>query len=230
MEIKWLGHSCFQIKSERGIVIITDPYGKNIGYELPPLEADIVLMSHLHFDHNAHWRIGGEPKVIKRTSNFYEEFQITVRDEFINFRGYPTYHDKSEGRVRGPNTVFSWELDGIHFVFMGDLCHKLSIDLIEKLVPVDILFIPVGGLTTLDAKEAAEVVKALAPRWVFPMHYRTKYFGKMLEQVLSEPVDEFLLKMREVKQLDTNLVRFSPHEFKLTPRGSGEVYVLSIVN
>src|SRR5438552_532821 len=127
MLVRYLGHSSFYVKSRKGTEIILDPYGSNVRLNFPALSADLVLISHEHADHNAHWRVNGNPLVLKRTANFPVEHEIPVKrtGETLTFYGLPTFHDRFSGRRRGPNTIFHWYMEGVHFVHLGDLGHLL---------------------------------------------------------------------------------------------------------
>lgn len=164
MDITWHGQACFTIKGKDATLVV-DPFG-DIGLKQPKLAAHIVLISHDHFDHNnrkAVAGVDGEPYVID-TPGEYESTGVMIE-------GVPTFHDEKEGAERGRNTVFSFTLDGIHFVHAGDLGHALSDGDVERIGDVDVLFVPVGGKFTIDPKQAAEVVKQLQPRVTVPMHY-----------------------------------------------------------
>lgn len=58
MRITWIGHACFFIEAPEGRIVI-DPFAEEIPYAFPKLEADLVTVSHAHFDHNAADRVGG---------------------------------------------------------------------------------------------------------------------------------------------------------------------------
>lgn len=161
MDVTWHGQASFTIKGSNATVV-TDPFG-DIGLKQPKWAADLVLVSHGHFDHNEVSAVHGEPHVIELPGE-YEYAGVMVE-------GLPTYHDDKEGTERGSNIVFSFTVDGIHFVHCGDLGHQLSDDQVEQLGDVDVLMVPVGGNYTIDAKGAAEVVKQLQPRVTVPMHY-----------------------------------------------------------
>jgi len=212
MRIRFLGHSCFLITSNRGITILTDPYNKNIGYSLPSVRPDIITISHYHFDHNAFSRAEGKPRVIKRTSDFFEEHVINIKGESITFKGFPTYHDTSLGKKKGPNTVFVWDMDGLNMCHLGDLGHPLSEKEYEAMGNITVLFIPVGGLTTIGAKEASDIVARISPKFVFPMHFKTEYSGPALANILSDDASFFLARMRDVRTLDTDTFNFNTDE------------------
>lgn len=168
MFITWLGHSCFKIQDKTGsdaVTIVTDPFDKKVGLRAPSLEADIVTISHKHYDHDNLDAIRGNPFVID-TAGEYE-----VKDVCID--GVESFHDDKEGKEKGENIIFRFEMEGVSIVHLGDLGHLLDDKQVEKLAGTDILIIPVGGQYTLDAKKAVEVVSQIEPRIVIPMHYKT---------------------------------------------------------
>lgn len=171
MNITWLGHSCFKIEEKiKGnlITVVTDPYEKQLGLRLPKTKANLVTVSHDHFDHNNVDGIIGleenEPFVIDRSGEYeYKGVFVT---------GIGAYHDKKEGAERGKVVMCKIEINGISILHCGDLGTSLSDAQLEKIGDVDILLIPVGGLYTVNAKEASEVVRQIEPRIVVPMHYK----------------------------------------------------------
>lgn len=204
MNVRYLGHCSFLINSSKGTSIITDPYGMTIPYDFPTISSDIVIVSHEHQDHNATWRVGGNPVVVKRTSDFPVEQEIPVKKskERIVLQGVPTYHDNYQGRRRGPNTTWVWHLEGVRYCFLGDIGHVLTdkqIDMIGG--DCDVLFVPVGGLTTIGPTEAALVINQLSPKIVFPMHYKTEKIE--FHNLAKEPLETFLNKMSNVENTHT---------------------------
>lgn len=165
MKVKWLGHACFLITSEKGIKIVTDPFDETVGYPLPEVEADIVTSSHNHFDHNYTRAVKGDFKLVNSVGNFY------VRD--IPIKGIKTYHDEAMGAKRGENIVFIMEVDGLKVCHLGDLGHVLDENTLEQIGEVDILLIPVGGTYTIDGEKAAKVVVQIKPKMAIPMHFKT---------------------------------------------------------
>ncbi len=164
MEITWLGHACFRIKGKGGTVI-TDPFGEGTGYQLGKVTADIVTVSHDHPGHNFAKGVSGSPKVISGPG----EYEIAG----IFIYGIRTYHDAEKGQIRGKNTCFLIEIDDTRVAHLGDLGHVPSVAEINEMNDADILLIPVGGGTTIDATTATEVVRLLNPKIVIPMHYKT---------------------------------------------------------
>ena len=174
MEILWYGHSCFRLRT-RGAIVVTDPCGKGVGYNVPKMRADIVTISHNHFDHNNAAAVQGDPKVIKEAG---------VREvRGITFRGIMSAH----GFMRGPNIIFCFEVDGVRLCHLGDLARVLTEQQVEEIGEVDVLFIPVGGLTTINAPKARQVCEQLSPLVAIPMQ-----FGNSKCRLPFAPVDAFL--------------------------------------
>jgi len=181
MEITWYGQSCFRLR-DRLATVITDPYDKGIGYTLPRVRADIVTVSHDHPDHNYVRGVKGEPKIIDSPGEY------EVRGVFIT--GIATFHDRKKGASRGRNTVFLFDFEGLTVCHLGDLGHVPTRSQVEALSDIDVLLIPVGSGSTINAAQAAEVISLLEPRLVIPMHYKTKVL-----KVKLDPVSKFLKEM-----------------------------------
>ena len=174
MEITWYGHACFRMR-DKGATVVTDPYDQSIGYTLPKVRADIVTVSHNHADHNYVSGIKGAPKVVDGPGEY------EIKGVFIT--GIATFHDGKKGAQRGRNTVFLFEFDGLTICHLGDLGHVPTQAQVETLSDVDVLLIPVGGISTIAASQAAEVVSLLEPKIVIPMHYKTKALTLKLASV-----------------------------------------------
>jgi len=186
MRIDWLGHSCFLITSSSGLRIITDPYESNIGYAPINESADIVTISHDHYDHNAAKEVKGNPEVVRNSA--------TVKG--IEFKGIQLFHDDARGSKRGRNIAFLFNVDGIKICHLGDLGHIPSPEQLEQLRETNILFIPVGGFFTIDAEQATKVVDAIKPNIVIPMHFKTERIDFPISSV-----EEFLKGKENVERL-----------------------------
>ena len=181
MEIRWLGHACFRIKG-RQTTVITDPYSPNLGYSLGKATANIVTVSHQHPGHSYTDGVGGNPRKVTGPGEY------EIGDVIII--GIATFHDNSGGSQRGKNTVYLIEVDEVSVCHLGDLGHILTNEQVEELGEVDVLLLPVGGLSTINAAMAAQIVRQLEPKVVIPMHYQTQTVVRKLE-----PVDKFLKEM-----------------------------------
>jgi L-ascorbate metabolism protein UlaG (beta-lactamase superfamily) len=165
MDITYLGHSSFRLKGKNAS-LVTDPYDSQmVGLKYPSVEADIVTVSHDHKDHNQTQLVKGVKKVVAGPG----EYEI----QGISIIGIPSYHDSEKGQQRGKNVIYVYEVDGIRLAHLGDLGHTLNEGMIEQIGDIDVLFVPVGGSEyNLSSKKAVEVMQAIEPYFVIPMHYK----------------------------------------------------------
>ncbi len=192
VRIRWFGHSMWKIATGK-VSIITDPFS-DIGYPMPDGEtADIVLSSHGHHDHNNFDLIQGSYKRIDTEGKYLEHG--------IHIEMIPVWHDEEQGCKRGKNLLMKFSIGDTVFLHCGDLGHTLGDEVLKQLGKIDVMFIPVGGTFTVDAKEAHRVVKSIAPAVVFPMHYRTKALRFPLGSA-----DEYLALVDEYRVIESNEV------------------------
>ncbi|MDO8637260.1 MAG: MBL fold metallo-hydrolase, partial [Dehalococcoidia bacterium] len=164
MEITWLGYSSFRIKG-KDTVLITDPFPSVKEEKSGQLTANIVTISHPHFHHSYLEGIAGNPMVIKGPGEY------EVAEVFI--WGYPSFHDSESGAKLGKNTVYLMHWEDLTLCHLGDIGHIPGSELAAKLSNIDILMVPAGSGSTLNASLAAQVVRLLEPKIIIPMHYRT---------------------------------------------------------
>ncbi len=166
VKVTWYGHAMFHVENPR-VKLVTDPFDKAVGYPLPGVEADAVLVSHDHFDHN-------NVSLVKNARHVVRETEPLLIGP-VKIEGCRSYHDEVKGQQRGENLIFKWQMSGITFVHMGDYGEDaLSLEQVEFLSGADILMLPVGGVYTIDGHKAREIVEAVKPSAVIPMHYKTK--------------------------------------------------------
>ena len=161
MDITWLGHSCFRLRSG-DVVVITDPFPDSLGRRMGDLRATAVTVSHEHPNHS-HWEgVGDALKVLRGPG----EYELSG----VYFTGIMT--PRAEGDPEGKrNTAYLIEMEGLRLCHLGDISNPLSSRQVEELSPVDVLLLPAGGVCTLETARATEVVQSLSPRVVIPMHY-----------------------------------------------------------
>jgi L-ascorbate metabolism protein UlaG (beta-lactamase superfamily) len=218
MQIQWFGQSYFKIQTKHNgndVVIATDPYDKTYGLKPPKFQADIVTISHDHNDHNNIKAINGDPFVITNPGEY------ETKGAFIY--GIPSWHDTEEGKVKGANTMYRINVEDMNIVHLGDLGQDLTDEQLEKLSNVDILMIPVGGVYTIDAKRANEIINKIEPRIVIPMHYQIpglkfKSGGKLdsldsflkISGLTPETVDKFKISKKDLPAEETKLIVIKP--------------------
>lgn len=165
LKIRWHGHSCFEVTDD--LTLITDPHdGKSIGIPAPNVHADIILISHDHFDHSS------GVKVVEKDGSKIVTDSRKRNISNVEISGFETFHDESSGSKRGNNIIYKFVMDKMNFCHLGDLGHELDDSTVQKIGSVDILFIPVGGNFTIDDKKAWNVIKKIKPKIIIPMHYK----------------------------------------------------------
>lgn len=178
MKIRYLGHSCFLLTESTGTAIVCDPYDSSVGIEMPEVRADAVTISHHHYDHDCISKVKGNPVILDKDTGY--------ELPGVDIMAVKSYHDDVKGAKRGDNIIFKFNMDGIVVCHLGDLGEECSSELIESILPVNVLLIPVGGNYTIDAAMAKEYVDRIMPDVVIPMHYRTKGINLDIDKV-----DEF---------------------------------------
>jgi len=171
--LRWYGQAMFLLTSPGGSTVLLDPFN-DIGYTLPPpLDADLATITHEHPDHNNGALAGSSAKLLRGlTADGWAQIDESAGD--MRITTVQTYHDDTQGSARGRNAVFVFETAGLRVAHLGDLGHQFDDAQIAAIGgPVDVLMVPVGGGFTVDAAGATEIVAALRPKIVFPMHYKT---------------------------------------------------------
>jgi L-ascorbate metabolism protein UlaG (beta-lactamase superfamily) len=206
MRIRWYGQSAFLLSGEKHRVFI-DPFGdmtsaSSLGWNYPPIEgaeADLLLVTHDHGDHNAVEAVGGDPVVLAKAGKHESPVGEVI--------GIASEHDDVAGTQRGPNTIFRFALDGTALAHFGDFGQPaLRPEQQRALGDVDVLLLPVGGGPTIAPDAAAALVRELAPRLVVPMHYRTPAIGFLdppgaFLEALGAPVEQLESSEAEVEPL-----------------------------
>ncbi|MCD6528108.1 MBL fold metallo-hydrolase [bacterium] len=193
MHIIWKGQACFQLltapKKGELISIVIDPFDESIGLKVPSLSADILLITHHHRDHDNIKAIKGTPFVIDGPGEY------EIKNIFV--QGIPAFHDNVGGKKRGKITIFTIEIEEMRVCHLGDLGQKeLTAEQLNQIGDVDILMIPVGGIYTIDGREAFKIISQIGPKVVIPMHYQIPKLKIKLEKI-----DKFL-KVMGIKSIE----------------------------
>lgn len=180
MRIRWHGHSCFEV-GDSDLTVVIDPHdGRSLGIKPPVASADIVLMTHGHYDHNAARAIkGNHTDVMSRDG----EFNI----KGLDIRGIPTDHDYNQGAERGQNTMYLFEMDGMSICHCGDIGCIPDQEAIDAIKEVDFLMIPTGERYTIEIPDIKRFIELVNPNIIIPMHYRVGGLS-----IPISPLDDFL--------------------------------------
>lgn len=213
MQIIWYGQSCFQIISSIAknsqIKIVIDPFDEQVGLRVPKLQADILLISHPHFDHNNKSAVSGNYFLIEGPGEY------EIKGVFV--QGIHSWHDDKAGRERGANTIYSIEIEEMRICHLGDLGQKeLSAEQLERIGAVDILMIPIGGIYTINASTAFKIMSQIEPKITIPMHYalpKLKIKLESLDKFLKtlgikkiEPLAKLSLKKKDLPTEEAKIV------------------------
>ncbi|HVP77193.1 MAG TPA: MBL fold metallo-hydrolase [Thermodesulfobacteriota bacterium] len=216
VEIKWFGHSFFQITSSQGTKIITDPFGA-MGFPMPEVWPHVVTVGREHGNHNNVGLAKGAPLVLrgmKEGGQDWNEINLQFRDVLIynvpvHQRGVPGFPEALKG------SAFVFEVDGLCICHSGDVSEPFNDDQLQLIGHVDILLQTIGGVYTIGPEEAKKVVKQLKPKIVVPMHYW--YHMGVLERFTDGPYP--------ARSSNTNNFSVSKDTLPLDT----EIYVLKVV-
>jgi L-ascorbate metabolism protein UlaG (beta-lactamase superfamily) len=206
MNISWYGQSCFRLES-KGVSVLIDPFSKDIGLKPPRLNDNIFLITHNHYDH-ANLSGVADDAFIVRNPGEYEKAGIFIE-------GIRSFHDDVEGKERGLNTIYTIKTEDMKLCHLGDIGQaKLTDEQIEAIGDIDILFIPVGGVYTIDGAQAAEIVNEIEPKIIIPMHYQVPGLNIKLDGP-QKFIKEIGLKPQEFETYKINKKTLPAEEIQL---------------
>lgn len=168
--IQYFGHNFFQITTRKGTQIVTDPLAPGM-YPTPHVAPHVVTIGREHPNHNYVAIVQGRPIVMRGLAHYGAEWNhvsTTVRDIFIY--NIPIYQNGAEGALKG--AAFIFDLGTLCIAHLGDLSHKLTPEQLKQMGKVDVALVPIGGVFTMPAEAAREVLEQIQPKIAIPMHYR----------------------------------------------------------
>ena len=198
MQVEWYGQSAFRLTEGKDTIFI-DPFdtaafaAHDLRWDYPAItgiDAQLLLVTHEHRDHNAVDVIGGDPVILRSTAGTHQ----SPIGEVI---GIASEHDEVAGTQRGPNTIFAFTVGGHRIAHLGDFGQAaLRPEQLAALGTIDLLFVPVGGGPTIGAEQATEIAGQLGAQIIVPMHYRTERID------LLEPLGDFTARAMRVERLE----------------------------
>jgi L-ascorbate metabolism protein UlaG (beta-lactamase superfamily) len=202
MKIKFYGNTCFSI-GDSSVTLVTDPHEK-----ISSLKANAVTVSQKDPEHSNVSGIQGTPKIL----DWPGEYEVSG----IHIQGIASFHNAKEDKEQKENTIFSFGLNGIRLCHLGCIGTKPTPEQLEEVGDVDVLFVPVGGKDTIDAKKAKEVIEQIEPRIIIPMAYCVEddkcglgplapFLQEMGAQAII-PIDEFDFKRSDLPEDSSKVV------------------------
>ncbi len=171
VEITWLKHAGFQIRG--AVVIYIDPY--DVSGELE--KADIILVTHGHFDHMDTKSIKAlskddtiivHPKGCKVEGKTYEvSIGDVINVKGVEIKAVPAYNVNKPYHKKGEGVGYILKVDNIRIYHAGDTDRIPEMKEIE----VDVALLPIGGTYTMDVDEAIKAAKDIKAKIFVPMHY-----------------------------------------------------------
>lgn len=238
MQINWRGQSCFEITAAgknngEKVNIVIDPFDESIGLKLPSLEADILLVTHDHSDHNNIKAVKSSSSQVSDKFGRTGPFLINGPGEYevkgVFIQGISVYHDKVFGKERGRCAIYTIEAEDIRVCHLADIGQDLTDELIEKIGNVDVLMIPIGGVFTIDARQAVKMMSEIEPKIIIPMHYdlpagkaglpklkikpRLDGLDKFLKALGIKslpPQDKLVLKKKDLSEDEVKVIALNP--------------------
>ena len=173
MDITWLGHASFRLRSD-DLVVVTDPFPLTLGLRPDTRPATVVTVSNTHVNHSSLDEVAGEPKVFSAPGE-YEYSGVAVRGVMTPLA--------PEAPREQRNVAYSIEIDDVNICHLGDIAVPLTTRQVDELVPVDVLLVPTGGGCTLELDQILQMMQDLGPKIVIPMHYNIPEINVPLQEV-----------------------------------------------
>lgn len=209
LEVQYIAHAAFLLTSPERVRVAIDPYNSHVWlrYTFPEnLSAEAVLVSHPHFDHDAHYGIRGFPAVFRQPGRY------AVGD--VKIEGVRGKHADPYGTEFGQlNTVWVVEAAGVRVAHLGDN-GPLTAAMVSRMGRVDVLLAPVDDTEhILKFAELEAIISVLRPRVIVPMHYRLS--GELGPEDLGG-LEKWLRSKAQVQPMGQR-VRFSPQTLPPEP-------------
>jgi len=204
MEITWLGHASFKLKT-MGKVIYIDPYAGDYDEA-----ADFILISHEHFDHFSQEKISqirNDRTRILAAKSVAAQLNgsgaiapgDTIKEEWISISAVESYNTNKKFHPKGTGIGFVIEAENKKLYFAGDT------DIIPEMdkIDADIALLPVSGTYVMTAVEAAEAAKRVKAKTAIPMHYNkivgTEDDAQLFKETVERNTDAKVMILKEGK-------------------------------
>jgi L-ascorbate metabolism protein UlaG (beta-lactamase superfamily) len=189
MDLKYIGHSAFEIKTNEKSIIIDPLVSSNDKYDWKKSDIVDIFLTHAHSDHIGQALEIAKKKKAKITA-IYELANYCAKEgaevKSVNFGGwidyewgralfFPAFHSTSlpDGGNAGASASILFDIEGLRIFHAGDTCLTSEMKTIKELYRPNIAMLPIGGTYTMDIEHAAVAAEWLGAQTVIPMHYNT---------------------------------------------------------
>ncbi len=188
MDIRWYGHTAFELK-QKSFSVLIDPFGKDVGLGTPSWKADIVTLCREEYLATVEPLIESKPRYITQPGEY------EINDIFI-------YGIRSNTKDATENMIYKFEYDNHHILHLSHLGQKLTDQQLEQIGIVDVLLLSLGSDKTLNINDSKELIEEIDPRVIIPIDtglkdespLESKYiqdFLKAMGKTVSAPQDLF---------------------------------------
>ncbi len=200
--LTYIGHMSFLWRTSTGTQVLIDPFqqpdsGSWFVMEYPITDADAVLVTHDHFDHNAIDRVSPDARV----ANGPGEVDL----EGIRVLGLEDQHTPSRRGIIIPNVIFVIETGGIRYCHLGDNRYDIPAETLAQIGEVDVLIVTVDDSAHLHSfEETARLIAAVGPKVVIPSHYFIEGVTDVASTLL--PITNWLSEQENVRMVGDSAI------------------------
>ena len=212
VQLTYLGHSTFLIRSSEDATAVTD-FNGYIGARITP---DIVTMNNAHSSHYTDYVDPDVKHVLRGWVSEGGMFRHDVSIGDMRVRNIPTNLRGVGGTRWNGNSIFVFEVADLCIAHLGHLHHTLSDQDLAELGIIDVLLAPVDGAYTMAQGLMVEVIKQINPVVVIPMHYFT---AQTLRGFLAQIGDSYDIDIRDTPTLVLSRNTLPYHQVIVLPGG-----------
>ena len=212
IQLQYLAHSAFRLTTNAGLRIVIDPWrnpdrGRWFVREFPLTEADLAIVTHDHFDHDAVDRVTGLPTILRHAGRFeMADLRVT---------GFADWHVPGHSSAGLRNVMFVLESDGLRFCHLGDNRWPPPGEIVDAIGNVDVLIVPVDdSCHLLDFDEVDGFIEQFSPSITIPVHYFIP--GVTAPESTLELPDNWLARQSNV-QRTSQTVQLDPATLPASP-------------
>jgi L-ascorbate metabolism protein UlaG (beta-lactamase superfamily) len=212
LTLTYYAHCAFLWQTPQGVRVLVDPYrNRHDRYwftrQFPPVECDMALITHAHFDHDATPSLPESTSILRMPGDFH------YRD--LHIRGILDKHSGTHSKGM-PNVMYRLDLAGLRFLHIGDNYIDWPAEAQQAVGEIDILMVTVDdSCHLLTYPEVDALITMVQPRVVIPMHYLIP--GLMPASTTLRTIDEWLTTRPQVRHLGSHRLTLSPADLPVTP-------------